>query len=401
MPAVPIVGLSGSTTVAAGVTTYLPVGAPVPYVTTEADAKQAWRTAGVFGRLRVVVSANSLSGACTVTLRKNGAASALTFSISAAATGAFSDVDTVTVGAGDEFCIEIAAAAGSGTILIHVHQVDFTATTGNVMRYVASRPTGRAYTAASGTHAQGLSDGLAATNPTESTRQTKFLTTCKARNLYVRVTANTCTEDTVVCLRINGASSGLTVTIPTTGTGVFELTGTDQDIAVNDLVNFAVITTAGGGSITITVIACDVLAGASGAVQWVGQAGGSLSPATTYFPSHFSTFGTNTTEANTQIASPGGWTLTNLAVNVTANTLGADSTLRTRVAGANGGNTRTVGAGVTGYLEGSGSETPAADELSGLQAVMGAGGTSAVFQGYSILATPAAAGPSAVLRNLL
>lgn len=73
----------------------------------------------------------------------------------------------------------------------------------------------------------------------------------------VNVVSNTLSGACTVTLRVNGASSAVTVSVPS-GTGIFTSTGTVA-VAVDDLVNFEVVTDAGTGSVEIQSIISKVI----------------------------------------------------------------------------------------------------------------------------------------------
>lgn len=71
------------------------------------------------------------------------------------------------------------------------------------------------------------------------------------KEMKVNVSTNTRNGPTLFLLRVNGANSALTVTIPAGATGLFTVTK-DVAIALDDLVNFMEQTTGTSGSITLT-----------------------------------------------------------------------------------------------------------------------------------------------------
>lgn len=100
---------------AAGVTRYLYPGySPAAGMTTEIVR---WRApaAGKVSQLYVRANAASVGGSWTVTARKNGADTALTATLAAAATTGADTTHSFTVAAGDELTVSVASAGGVGT----------------------------------------------------------------------------------------------------------------------------------------------------------------------------------------------------------------------------------------------------------------------------------------------
>lgn len=99
-----------------GFTSYLSImGALAP--ANEGLANQLAPAAGTISKLYIKANGNTLDSATTVTLRKNGASTSLTATITAGSTSVFSDLsNTVSVAAGDVLAWQLTIAAGTGTL---------------------------------------------------------------------------------------------------------------------------------------------------------------------------------------------------------------------------------------------------------------------------------------------
>lgn len=85
--------------------------------TTEADAEIVMRGSGTIRNLYTYITTNTVTVNCVVTIRKNGADTAVTFTIGASGTGAFSDTThSFTYADGDTICISMVTSGGSGSL---------------------------------------------------------------------------------------------------------------------------------------------------------------------------------------------------------------------------------------------------------------------------------------------
>lgn len=105
-----------STTLTSGVTRYYtPVG-HLQALATESQTQQIAPFAGTASRLSATVTANASTTTSTMVLRKNGADTAVTFTIAGGATGSFVDTtNTVSVSAGDLLSIQGSGSDGTVT----------------------------------------------------------------------------------------------------------------------------------------------------------------------------------------------------------------------------------------------------------------------------------------------
>lgn len=107
----------GSLAQAASVTNYLPIGGDLVGNTTEADVKVKARDIFTFSELSILVTANTVTAASTLKLRKNGVDTSMVVTINASTVGLISDsTHTETVAATDDLNL-ILTTGGTGTTL--------------------------------------------------------------------------------------------------------------------------------------------------------------------------------------------------------------------------------------------------------------------------------------------
>lgn len=188
-----------------------------------------------FSKLRVVMTSNTktLSNP-SVTIRNNGANSAVSITIPFGVTGTYSDVvNTTTVAATNNFSVQFTyGATGTGTVGYSAISVvaDYT---GPESITVFQNCTVTAVSSATRYH--GIS-GYGVNTTTEAQMQLKIPKAGYLKNGVIRITSNTRNGNTVYTLRKNSADTAMTMTVPTTTSGVFKDTTNFISIADNDLV---------------------------------------------------------------------------------------------------------------------------------------------------------------------
>lgn len=173
--------------------------------------------------------------------------------------------------------------------------------------------------------------GVPTQQSTEAQAEWKNRAYTSWESIRQRVTANTNATDQVVTNRINGAAGSGTYTIPGSTTGLFTSTGLGDALADGDLINF-LATGAGIGTRTSPyltafftgTVSCDTINGSSSS----GEAR-TASATAHYFPlaGENATL-TRYTEANARIKPGYVCNLSNLRINLKANTYTADATLK-------------------------------------------------------------------------
>ena len=197
-------GQSASSAVAAGVTNFIAPGGSSGATATESNRQFPAPEAATDDRLQVYVTANTLSGSCTFTHRLNGVSQALTLTVPAGQTGFFEDAsNSVAIAADDLVAIQVAAAAGTGSITFVLVSMRRTGSVANqVSVYSAMGNNGVTTTA----RIQGLS-GPTTTAAVDADAQVMMPYAVNLSRLTARVVANTTvTSNTNVLSRINGVS---------------------------------------------------------------------------------------------------------------------------------------------------------------------------------------------------
>ena len=117
----------GTTGVFANNIAYFPISGRIATqdTFTEADTKVKTRTSFTAADLMVNINSNTVDGASTVTLRKNGAATALSVSIPASTSGIFEDASTEEFGNADDINFEENIGGASGALVIGVCGFEF------------------------------------------------------------------------------------------------------------------------------------------------------------------------------------------------------------------------------------------------------------------------------------
>lgn len=151
--------------------------------------------------------------------------------------------------------------------------------------------------------------------------------------------------------RINGANGSGTITIGSSLTGIFTVTGLSDTIADGDLLNF-ISTVSAGSAMAITMVGCTLKS--SGAKSDSIRLGNgntrSASVNENFYPIGGNTATSNNTETN--VSSPVGFsgTASNLRINLSANTYTGTSTLKLYKNGS-AVITLSITAGATGWIE--------------------------------------------------
>lgn len=259
-------GAINTIAVAAGVTNYIFIGAgSLGANTTEAPAQRTMRKAGTFSRLYVSVSANTLSGSCVVTLRKNTAAGNLTVTIPAGTTGRFVDTaHTDAISLADLAAVQVAAAAGSGSITIVAILLNFGLAGTAATALLGADSVGAAMTAtASATRFLPPCAAVQTAITTEAAGAPKVDIAGTFRNLQVYVTANTRTTTSTIQFRKNGGNGNQVISIGAGVTGFLEDAVNTDAVVAGDTINIEHINGTGVGAVTYSLVAVEFDSGAA------------------------------------------------------------------------------------------------------------------------------------------
>ena len=385
-----LVTSGGAAATTAGATQYwfLATSAILVPQTAEANRQIIFRSAGVLSKLYVRVSANSTSTNSTVVVRKNGADTALTVSITAGTPEVKEDTtNTVTVAAGDKLCYKT-VSGGTGTMSMALISCEFQADIGAVTR-LANGPPSATYNLDNVTRFAQLVGSLIPNTATESVVKTRAVKPGTYRNLVVYASANARTSTTTIKSRKNGADGNITLTIPATTPGWFEDTVNTDTVAAGDDYNWTVITGAGAGeALGIQYMSCDFVETTEGAGIFLTSATAGLAPnanITNYIPIAGNILGAGTIEANSKVKTREAFTLSGLSLLVSGNAVTAQSTLRLRINGAPGNQVITIPASTSGVFSDTiNSDVVSATDEINYEFVTGATGTNITIRNISM-----------------
>jgi len=347
------VGGRHNQSVSAGVTNYLVVGnCFVSTKTTEADSQWTINRSGTFCCMAIQISANATTSDSTMRFRVDTANGNQVITIGSGQTGNFIDPtnkDTVSAGAVLTYSV---TAGDTGSLTYRTLSCIFdpgynTAvmatfagnswdlTTANVTRH-------------HGFGAGGVNNG----NSTESQAQSKINTACTLKNFAVRVLANSRTSNVVFKTRVAGADGTLTQTYTSGQTGYKEDNSNSDAVTSGQLCNFATVTSSGTAGITIAFIKVDVES-TNGQFPMFNTAINGL--ASTAGSDRFGSIGGQstlyTTEAEGALYTGGGFSFTNLWINITANSTNATNRIGLRKNSGDAVLFVEPGAGATGAFE--------------------------------------------------
>lgn len=192
---------------------------------TENQRQQLISTGGTLKNLRVESTvAPGATKSIVVTLRKNGAATALTATLSNTDTQASDTSNSVTVAAGDLVCWEFVASAAHATTALRV-SCEFEGSTAKQSILLSNSDGGNFAT----TYCPASGDDSGVNQTYNPARQT-IATAGTIKNLYVKVNAALGGGNSGVwTLYKNGSSTGLTVTI----SGASDTSGSDTTNSVS------------------------------------------------------------------------------------------------------------------------------------------------------------------------
>lgn len=359
--------------------------APSP---TESVRHILFRTPGLLSQLYVRVTANSIAANSTILIRNNGTDTSLSLSVGSNATGVFQDTtNIITIAAGDKLSFRFVPGASTGTMTIAILAVcfDTESDTATVTRLV-SGGVGISLATASGLRYNTISGEMSGSNVTESQVKARIRTSSISKNLAVNISANNRTTDTTFRTRKNGANGNMSVVVGPGATGWFEdITNSDSLVAGDDY-NTVIETLTGTETMSVRCMCVDMETTTSKGFLINARTNGFLqTPNTTnYFVVAGNTV-TGSTENNRKVKALDTFTLSDLTLVLTGNSLTASSTLTVRKNGIDTALAITIPATTAGVITNSSDSVSftANDEVS-LALVTGATGTSLSFRTISI-----------------
>lgn len=313
--------------------------------TTEAVRRVRHRTPGVWSGMFVDVISNTIaSGSSTVTSRINGATGGQSISIPFGATGHFEDASgSDSIAAGDDVGFRVAGGPSGTAICLRTLGGAFAASSNTVTRMSTCSDSLLTTTAYFG----GVTGTTLGT--TESLYQTLIKTPATFKNASVYVDSNSRNGDSVMVLRVNGADTALTITIPASTTGTFEDTTHSVAVVDGDLVCWRLQAAGSSGGCSCITLGVDQET-TDGTATFSGWRQVPLSPGTTtYVPILGGQNVASETDAAHRVQVTG--TLSRLSYCPVSNSLNGDTTLRLRINGGYGNQIVTIAAGVTGQIE--------------------------------------------------
>lgn len=372
---------NGGNATAFNVTRFLPVcvyghGGGATEFATETPAQTIYRQAGTIAKVSIRITVNTIAtSATTWKSRKNGADGNLSISIGAGLTGVFSDTtnsDTVT--AADLFAWQLVTPNTSGSITYANYWWTYDVSGTTVVR------TGlRSFS-----HGTSPSPGYAplvgssATYAAEATANVKAPIAGVLSNAFTYIVTNANTATQTYTARVNNASSSVVLTVGAGLTGLFEDTANTASIAAGDLVDWLIIATT-TGAMNPSQLGFDWTQAGAQILNSGQRTNAAYSPSTSYYMAATGGIFASTTESTAQQPIHVAGTISLMSVQVFTNGISASSTCVSRVNTANGAQTVTVGAGLTGlFQDTTNSDTLAADDLIDYGWTIGAGGTTLV-----------------------
>lgn len=196
-----------------------------------------------------------------------------------------------------------------------------------------------------------LGDRTASATTTEATWQTVWRGAGQLSFFQLVIKLNSRPSATEFTVRINGADTPLTISVPGGATGLFEDTANAVAIADGDLVTVRATTgTGGSGSITAGLVAVTFEADAGTSTMYATHPNAALTGALTRYCGFLGS-GLTATEALTAAPAGSAGRISDLAVRIGANSLAsATLTIRVKKNGVDTGIVITVAPGVTGWV---------------------------------------------------
>ena len=300
---------------------YTPVmGSYDPTSAVEADAQIKVFASYTVANMFVRVATNSRNGTDLLTLRNNGASTAVTVTATGPVTGILEDVvNTAALVSGDLIDTLIDnGTSTSGSLDIPI--ISYTMqSTSNITLLAATNVTGTNVSAAF-TRYMAISGELGLTG-TESRAHYTARTATTLANLRTYVRTNATTTASTLDVRVNSASSALTISISAAATGEQQDIINTVSIAVGDEINYRIVAGA-TGAINLSGVQSETRAAARPLISpdvggsTIGGAGGTVY---TFLDGNLDQ-ADSSNELNTQMKWRSSDSFTNLFVNVMTNT---------------------------------------------------------------------------------
>lgn len=219
------------------------------------------RTGGTLKNMCIRVSANARSTDTVYGSRKNGANGNLTVTVAASSTGFFEDTsNSDTLASGDTANLHITTGTGTGSITTQLVKAEFLTTTSSwpmVSGGISSAALGP-----STTNYLAVEGDSGNNSTTEANNQIKTRLAFTARYMAMYLSFNGITAQSDITVRKNGGDTGITASVASSTTGVFEdLTHSAAYVSTDTIVYKFVI---GGSGSALNVRSLSLTAGLSG-----------------------------------------------------------------------------------------------------------------------------------------
>ena len=375
---------------------------------TEDDVEVSYQTAGTISLLTWLVGTNANTANRVCRLRINNLNSNQSATITASTTGIFQDaVNSDAIIAGDDITLSV-PAGGTGSMNASVTTV-FAATSNTVSKWGCnSGPDGFQFTDFAGASTTyriavyGFDDSTQTTAGEEDQIQIKVKTAGTWKNFSVLVDSNARTTTTTGKTRINGADGAQSVSIGSTATGLFEDTTNEDSLVVDDEICYALVTGTGTSIIAINEIHTEFETTNNTGILPSGNTTATDITVNAGVTNFYSIYGLPETVASEtdeiiQLQIDRDRVLSDMSVNVAANTTDGSSTLRTRIDQVNGAQSVSIPANTTGFFDETVDEdTVTTNEIINYQIIAGTGTGTISVSTTSVVtnepATPATGG---------
>ena len=358
--------------------------------TTEADQQIIFRTPGVISNIFVTLFANTVAATSTWRLRKNTANGNGVISVTSSGTGNFEDVTNIdTIAAGDLVAISSAPGAATGVMTADTlghHFSSTSATDTTCTRLACSKPLSISVTAATRYHT--IAGELTDTS-TESNAKNRMRKAGTLKNMAVKVKTNTRSTASTFRTRKNAANGALTVTVASSGTGVFEDTANNDTVSAGEDWNYQEVLGTGATAFLLQYIAVDFVSTAGiGMLICTWNTGISYGSNSTGFEAVGGRLADNGNDTGQLMKARAPFQFSELTCNILTNTITASTTCKLQKNQADATQVVTIGASSTGvFSDSTHVDTVAPGDNLSYKTVRGATGTSMGIQQIAMWST--------------
>lgn len=367
-------------------------GADTTGIASEANAKGNFRIAGTLMNLYVNIITNDRA-ASTLRTRKATSNGNEVVTVTGSTTGKFEDTtNTDTVAQGDDWHYQFVTGAGGTVFTYALLQILFSANSNTVLEHTDDG------TSTSGTAAtlDIVVGSHGATNATEANQQWRVKTACTWQNSRIAISVNSRGSDSTMRSRVAGVNGNQSITITASTTGNYQDDTNTDVLTTGTKISYRIVTAGASGTQTWTTMGGAISTTNNSFHLIVGHSSSQtvVTSTTDYFPIAGDITNPSASESDVTAEANMVFTMSNLQTFLTANSVSAASTLRTRIATANGNQVISITASTTGYFEdATNTDSVTAAQNINYSLVTGGTGTSLAMKTIGVLAT----GPSALV----